>query len=139
MQLKPFTSLQSKLIYTFLYWRSGCHLFDGFSSSRFSFAPFCFFFSMCPYPRYLILFHHLRADTLLIFYSRPPISLSTTAAHFGIFFFFFKLAQTYHMTALMPSFSKRSVLKRFPSKRKRNAGVFKFLQFEACFRKAPFS
>jgi len=36
-------------------------------------------------------------------------------------------------------FRKVPFSKRFPSKRKRNAGVFKFLRFEVRFRKAPFS
>jgi len=43
------------------------------------------------------------------------------------------------MIIVTSSFSKSSVSKSFPSRRKRAAGVFKFLRFEKRFRKAPFS
>ena len=43
------------------------------------------------------------------------------------------------MIIATPSIPKRSVFKTFPSTRKRNAGVFKFPQFEKRFRDAPFS
>ena len=49
-----------------------------------------------------------------------------------------KLGQRNHMIIVKSSFSKTSFLKRFLSKRKRKASVFKFLRFEERFRKAPF-
>ena len=48
------------------------------------------------------------------------------------------LGQDNHMI-MTSSFLKNSLLKCFPSTLKRKAGVFKFLWFEECFRKTPFS
>jgi len=42
------------------------------------------------------------------------------------------------MITVTTSFSKSSVFKMFPVHTRRKAGVFKFLQFEERFRKAPF-
>ena len=52
-----------------------------------------------------------------------------------------KLRQGNHIINVMSSSSTRSVCfwKCFLSTLKRKAGVFKFLRFEECFRKAPFS
>ena len=43
------------------------------------------------------------------------------------------------MIGVTSSFSKSSVSKYFQCTRKRKAGVFRFLRFEECFRKASFS
>jgi len=48
------------------------------------------------------------------------------------------LGQENYMITVTPSFSKSSVFK-FLYTKKRKSGVFTFLLFEECFRKAPFS
>ena len=50
-----------------------------------------------------------------------------------------KLTHRNHMILVTPSFLKSPVFKMFPSTRKCNAGVFKFLQLKKRFRRAPFS
>ena len=63
---------------------------------------------------------------------------ATITGHFG---FVFEENSVMEITWLSwrHRFPKTSFLKCFPSALKRKAGVFKFLQFEECFRKAPFS
>ena len=62
-----------------------------------------------------------------------------TVGHFGFVFVENSVTEITWMLRRHFVFRKAPFSKSFPTTRKREAGVFKFLRSEECFRKAPFS
>ena len=71
--------------------------------------------------------------------TREQFKNATITGHLGFLFEESSVREITWFSSVTPSFSKRSVLKCFPSTRKRKVCVFKSLRLEERFRKAPFS